>query len=139
MISASCVVKVYSRRSFVVDGLPDLLDEHLARLERSAALMGLMLPTAGVWHRGVDAAVRAWQGGPEMAVRLVLARGAEHDQIISYVLADPVSPTVMTQRRNGASALSLDRGIDYHLAGRAPWLLTGAKTLSYAVNMAALR
>lgn len=42
-------------------------------------------------------------------------------------------------RRNGVKVVTLDRGYDLGAAERAPWLLLGAKTLSYAVNMAALR
>lgn len=124
----------------VVDGHPDLLDEHLARLERSATMTGLSLPPADGWRRSVDAAVRAWRGGPEMVVRLVVTRGTEAgDGVTSYVVADPVSPTIMSQRSDGISVLTLDRGLDPDLAARAPWLLMGAKTLSYAVNMAAQR
>jgi 4-amino-4-deoxychorismate lyase len=45
---------------------------------------------------------------------------------------------VAVARREGVAAMLLDRGLP---AGAAdlPWLLAGAKTLSYAVNMAALR
>jgi 4-amino-4-deoxychorismate lyase len=35
--------------------------------------------------------------------------------------------------------VTLDRGYALDVPARAPWLLLGAKTLSYAVNMAALR
>lgn len=42
-------------------------------------------------------------------------------------------------RRNGLAALTLARGLASEGAGEMPWLLAGAKTLSYAVNMAALR
>nr|BFF12374.1 hypothetical protein GCM10025699_36770 [Microbacterium flavescens] len=35
--------------------------------------------------------------------------------------------------------MTLDRGYSIDTPARAPWLLLGAKTLSYAVNMAALR
>ena len=35
--------------------------------------------------------------------------------------------------------MTLDRGYDSGVPARAPWLLLGAKTLSYAVNMAAIR
>jgi 4-amino-4-deoxychorismate lyase len=42
-------------------------------------------------------------------------------------------------RRNGLAALTLDRGLSSDGTADMPWLLAGAKTLSYAVNMAALR
>ena len=35
--------------------------------------------------------------------------------------------------------MTLDRGLPAEGAGDMPWLLAGAKTPSYAVNMAALR
>jgi 4-amino-4-deoxychorismate lyase len=43
------------------------------------------------------------------------------------------------QRKTGTDVILLDRGYDSDAAERAPWLLLGAKTLSYAVNMTALR
>ena len=43
------------------------------------------------------------------------------------------------QRAEGIAAVTLDRGIEPGLMERAPWLLLGAKSLSYAVNMAAIR
>ena len=39
----------------------------------------------------------------------------------------------------GVAAVTLDRGFPPDLAERAPWLLLGAKPLSYAMNMAAVR
>ena len=42
-------------------------------------------------------------------------------------------------RERGIRVVTLDRGLDSGAAARAPWLLLGAKTLSYAVNMAAIR
>ena len=123
----------------VVDGRPQLLEEHLARMERSATAMDLPLPPAERWRRNLAEAVRAWTGGPEMAVRLVVTRGTQAAGVTSYVLAEPVSPAAMAQRRDGVSALTLERGLAPELADRAPWLLMGAETLSYAVNMAAQR
>ena len=42
-------------------------------------------------------------------------------------------------RRDGVAAVTLARGLPAEGAADMPWLLAGAKTLSYAVNMAALR
>ncbi len=42
-------------------------------------------------------------------------------------------------RKKGVAALILARGLSAEATGDMPWLLAGAKTLSYAVNMAALR
>ena len=123
----------------MVNGQAQSLGAHLARMERSAAVLDLSFPSAGDWRQSVDAAVRAWTGGPEMAVRLVLTRGTEPDGVTWYVLADPVSPAALARRRTGVSALTLERGLDPGLAGQAPWLLMGAKSLSYAVNTAAQR
>ncbi len=50
-----------------------------------------------------------------------------------------VPARVADVRRNGLAAVTLDRGLSSDVADTAPWLLAGAKTLSYAVNMAALR
>lgn len=124
----------------LVDGRADLLDEHLDRLDRSAARTGIAVPDREVWHRGLASIVDAWDGGPEIAVRLVVTRGPMGGgPPTCYLLADPVSEAAVEQRRTGIAVVTLDRGIDPALTETAPWLLMGAKTLSYAVNMAAGR
>ncbi|HEX2818580.1 MAG TPA: aminotransferase class IV [Streptosporangiaceae bacterium] len=95
----------------VADGEPQLLTEHLARMARFATAMDLPLPPAGQWRRCLDAAVQAWTGGPEMAVRLIVTRGTLATGMTSYLLAEPVSPTALAQRTDGCSALTLERGL----------------------------
>ena len=51
----------------------------------------------------------------------------------------PVAAPDAGSARPGIDVILLDRGYDSDVGERAPWLLLGAKTLSYAVNMAALR
>ncbi len=57
----------------------------------------------------------------------------------AYVLVLPVPDRVQKARTDGVAVVTLSRGISIDLAQAAPWQLLGAKTLSYASNMAALR
>ena len=50
-----------------------------------------------------------------------------------------MSSAAVAQRTAGVRTLLLDRGLSGPQVAAAPWLLAGAKTLSYAINMAALR
>jgi 4-amino-4-deoxychorismate lyase len=126
--------------TLVVDGEPRDLDDHLGRLAISGKLTGLALPAAADWRRGVQALVRAWTGDRQMVLRLVASRGPESaTEPICYVLGAAVSPRTVRQRTEGVRVLLLDRGFSASTAEAAPWLLAGAKTLSYGVNMAALR
>lgn len=124
----------------VIDGLPLELEPHLARLARSAAMLDLPAPDPDAWRRCVSTVIGAWRGGREMVLKLVLTRGPEGTgEVTGFAAGSPVPETLLTQRRDGIAAVTLTRGIASDLAGQAPWLLLGAKSLSYAVNMAALR
>ena len=76
----------------------------------------------------------------ETVVKLVVTRGVEGASAPTcWVQASPAGEAGRRQRETGIDVILLDRGYDSDAAERAPWLLLGAKTLSYAVNMAALR
>lgn len=124
----------------VVDGRPRELGPHLDRLARSAALLDLPVPDRDAWERCVAAVLGAWQGGSEMALRLIYTRGAEAGgPPTGYAMGGPIKEKVRRNRETGVAAITLDRGYHPDLVARAPWLLLGAKSLSYAVNMAAIR
>ncbi|PRY32748.1 aminodeoxychorismate lyase [Umezawaea tangerina] len=125
----------------VVNGKPRELDPHLDRLARSAEMLDLPEPDRASFERALTLVLDNWSGGTEMALKLVYTRGVEGGDgtPTGFALGLPIGAKVLTQREAGLSAITLDRGIEPGLAERAPWLLLGAKTLSYAVNMAALR
>jgi 4-amino-4-deoxychorismate lyase len=121
---------------------PCLLETHLNRLAHSAHLLDLPVPDEARWRAAVDVAVEGWlaAGGDEGVLRLVYSRGREHGSSpTGYVTVGPVPDRVADVRRNGVAALTLERGLAVDAADTMPWLLAGAKTLSYAINMAALR
>ena len=125
----------------VIDGKPRELGPHLDRLDRSAAMLELPEPDRAGWERAVDAAINNWTGGRDMALKLVLTRGNEFGDgtPTAFAMAMPIADKVLRQRAEGIAVVTLERGFEPGLSQRAPWLLLGAKSLSYAVNMAAVR
>ena len=124
----------------VIGGVAREAEPHLARLARSAAMLDLPEPELDRWRACIGTVIERWRSDDDFALRLVLSRGREGgDSVTGYATASPVSDTVLEQRANGIAVLSMDRGVSSDAAQRAPWLLLGAKTLSYAVNMAAMR
>jgi len=127
-------------RFLVLDGKPRHLEEHLARMARSAGMVSLELPSPSRWRDAVALAARAWAGAPEFEMRLVCTRGPEEGgPPTAYVLGQELSEGLLRQRRLGLAAVTIERYIPSGLPPGAPWLLLGAKTLSYAPNMAAKR
>jgi 4-amino-4-deoxychorismate lyase len=126
----------------VVDGVPRELGPHLERLARSARMLDLPEPDLAAWERVCRVVIGTWQGGRDMALKLVYTRGPEsHSDAgpAQYALGFEFPDKVIRDRETGVAAVTLDRGVDSRAFERAPWLLLSAKMLSYGVNMAALR
>lgn len=125
----------------VRDGRAWLLDEHLARMSASAARLELPLPDRPALAELVEQALAAWAPGVEGALRLVCTRGAENADGPPTVFATvaAVPPASQHARHAGLAVVTATLGFPAGLRQGAPWLLGGAKTLSYAVNMASQR
>lgn len=116
------------------------VEPHLSRLRSSAEALGLPDPDLDEWRFAIDLAAEQWGTDVEGVMRLVFTRGRESGgDPTEFVMVGPVSGTVRKARRDGVSVLTLDRGFSVDFSANAPWQLLGAKTLSYATNMAALR
>ncbi|PRY17282.1 aminotransferase class IV [Kineococcus rhizosphaerae] len=109
---------------------PVRLSAHLDRFERSAAAFGVDVDRAA-WTGLAHEAVGAVPAGDEAVLRLTLARDG-----VGLVTVRPV-PAGVRAGRDGVGVVTLARGTT--TVPDAPWLLTAAKTSSYAVNSAAAR
>ncbi|KQS73640.1 aminotransferase class IV [Modestobacter sp. Leaf380] len=124
----------------VVGGRTPYLADHLARLHRSAALLDLPEVGDDVWGALVAAATDGWPADVEGACRLFLTRGlGEGAAPTCLALLAPVPAETLRQRTAGIAVVALTLGVAADVRAVSPWLLGGAKTLSYAVNMAAGR
>src|SRR5690606_31847622 len=126
----------------VVNREPRELGPPLDRLPLSARLLQSPLPGRGEWATAVRAVIDhwPWDDEPELSLKLVCTRGVEGSDVpTAFALGNPVGADTRRKRTEGVSAITLERGYAPDLMERAPWLLLSAKTLSYAINMAAMR
>jgi len=122
----------------VVNGHAQEVDAHLERLAHSARLCDLPAPHLAQWRQAIALASADCEPG-ESVIKLILSRGIEHGPTPTAWVTAATAPDNSAARERGVRVVTLDRGIDSRAAERAPWLLLGAKTLSYAGNMAAIR
>jgi 4-amino-4-deoxychorismate lyase len=123
----------------VVDGHPQEVEPHISRLRNSARICELPVPNAEQWRAAIAYAVARIPQQGEIALKFVLSRGVEHGPAPTAWLHAVAATDFTALRATGVRVVTLDRGYPRGVAEKAPWLLMGAKTLSYAVNMAAIR
>lgn len=116
-------------------------DRHFARFARSAAAMELPAPEESLWKSAFDECVDEFRrrnpGIAEFGVRYVMSRGLDAaPSPHGWVMSAPMAPGYVSQRATGISAGVISAGHPAYIGREAPWLLHGAKTLSYAANMA---
>lgn len=123
------------------DGVVQAASAHLARFARSAQMLDLPAPDPDVYTRAIEHGISLLDDASDAAVKYVLTRGDEHDPTVGPLgwAHVHVSEDFTAVRGNGVRVVLLNRGYSLDVTQTAPWLLQGAKTLSYAVNRAALR
>ncbi len=120
-------------------GHPQAFAAHLERFARSARMLDLPHPDEGVWGDAVHALAERLADHDEAWIKIVLARGVEGRSMPTGWGYGTVAPDYRRERTEGIEVVLLDRGLRSDVAATSPWLLAGAKTLSYAINRAALR
>jgi 4-amino-4-deoxychorismate lyase len=123
------------------------LDRHRRRFVRSAAMLDLPAPDTDRWDAATRLALDEWNAsaegadGAEASLRWIYSRGRESTGLpTGWVSVAPASGQVRRDREQGVKVMTAHRGYTLDVSqDAAPWALVGAKTLSYAANMAALR
>ena len=123
----------------VGNGRAQAFDHHLSRFAQSAARLDLPAPDLEVWREAIVATIDALDDAEESFIRAVLTRGIEGDGRPSGWAFGSHSPDFTRERTEGIRVVLLDRGYRHDIQRTSPWLLAGAKTLSYAVNRAVVR
>jgi 4-amino-4-deoxychorismate lyase len=123
----------------VGEGHPQALEHHLRRFAKSAAALELPAPDLEAWREAILATIAVVEKSSESFVKTVLTRGVEGSGIPTGWVYGAPSPDYGPQRTEGVRVVMLDRGYRHDIQGTSPWLLAGAKTLSYAVNRAVAR
>lgn len=123
----------------VGSGIPQALEHHLSRFAESARKLELPAPDLDAWRDAIFATVAQLEPAPEAFVKTVLTRGVEGGVQVTGWAYGAHSPDFTSARTTGIRVVTLDRGYRHDIEQTSPWLLAGAKTLSYAINRAVLR
>ena len=119
----------------VYTGKPFRLDEHLARLAASAVRIELPVPDPGAFR---DLVAEVLTGIEDASLRLVWTPGpSEGGAPVGFAIVGEIPEGHEELRARGMKVVSLPIGVPYELRAKAPWILGGVKSTSYAVNMAA--
>lgn len=107
-------------------------------------MLELPAPDIQRWTAATELAVsefvRVYPEQHEAALRWVYSRGRESGGTpTGWITVTPVGEAQLKARREGVNVMTAERGFSLDISDRSPWALIGAKTLSYAANMAALR
>jgi 4-amino-4-deoxychorismate lyase len=122
----------------VYAGKPFRLDDHLTRLSISAARMDLPVPDQRAFHELVTGAIEH-EGIGDASLRLVWTPGSSDGGApVGFALFAAIPPGHEPLRARGMKAITLPLGVPYELRAKAPWILGGVKSTSYAANMAAI-
>jgi 4-amino-4-deoxychorismate lyase len=114
----------------VYGGRPFRFGDHVARMQASAARLGVEWP--GGFEALAERALAA-AGQPDAVLRLYLTPGREGSgRPVAMALVSSLAPDIEERRARGIKLASL-----LGVRAEAPWLLGGVKSTSYAVNMAA--
>lgn len=120
------------------------LELHFSRFQSGAKMLELPAPDRQTWLSATQLAVEEFtkQAGrdAEAALRWVYSRGRESTgNTTGWITVASASEKLERDRAEGVRVMTAERGFRIDLSTRSPWALVGAKTLSYAANMALLR
>ena len=124
------------------DGHACNLERHSKRFAASAALLGLPEPDAEYWRAATAEAIESWPKDVDASCVWTLTRGrAATNRPSAWITVKQIPVEHLEQRHLGVSVMTAPRGFSVTATPdeAAPWMIVGAKTLSYAANMAALR
>lgn len=120
----------------------DFVDEHLDRLANSARLLGMAPIALDEWRALTELAIAEWRNrdGREAVCKFVCTRGLETvpGAVLGYITITELSAARIAARE-AATAVTLTAGRTAEALNDAPWLLGGAKSLSYGTNLAFVR
>ncbi|GGE82362.1 aminodeoxychorismate lyase [Mycetocola zhadangensis] len=120
------------------DGQVRGVDAHLQRLAASAEKLDLPAPHSDQWRSAIVRVMAELPSDGQASIRLTITRGTDAAGPTCWVTGTAITAE-FPERTAGVRVVTLSRGYANDVGESSPWLLVGAKTLSYAINMAALR